>query len=257
MALYGNLRDYKFGDAASDIRGTEIFGANNEKLGAIDDVIFDSNSGEMKYVVVNTGGWLKANRFIVPARQIREDEARNDRYFVSLNQEQIERFPEYEETMLEDEKDFGDYEKRYEDSWTDGPVLHQEGSTRILTPEASEMPAAGSGTAHFPESGRSVRTIAEDLPRFGATSDSNSSTGRGLIDDRPLEPVAGAAGDKPRIGAEVDSEGIDGSRDETSGVVASGDQCATDLRRRWDDFQERLRTEREQIINRPRKDRAA
>lgn len=267
MALYGNLRDYRFGDASEDIRGTDVYGDNNEKLGTVDDVIFDSNSGEMKYVVVDTGGVLSSNRFIVPARQVQEREEANDRYYVSLTKEQIERFPQYDEKALESDDDFRDYEKRYEEAWSDGPILHQEGSTRILTPEPGEMPASLGGTAHFPDSGRSLKPIAEDLPRFGATSDSNSSTGRGLIDDRPLEPIAKPAA----IREELDNDRVELSRDEflKEGTLRSeydaplepadlrDRRTAEDRRRRWDDFQQRLRNEREQILNRPRKDRAA
>lgn len=293
MALYGNLRDYKFGDAADDIRGTDVHGANDEKLGTIDDVIFDSNSGEMKYVVVDTGGWLSSSKFIVPARQIREMEGESDRYHVSLNKEQIERFPQYDEKALESENDFGDYEKRYEQSWSDGPILHQEGSTRILTPEASEMPPAVGGTASFGESGRSMKPIARDLPRFGATSDSESASRTGgLVDSRDLEPVrpgqevrGTAFGNESTLDAEADMA-LDADRDEDIALEAELDDEPVELsrdeflkegtlrseydapseradmrdrpvtqRRRWEDFQDRLRTEREQIIARPRRDR--
>jgi sporulation protein YlmC with PRC-barrel domain len=291
MALYGNLRDYKFGDAADDIRGTDVYGANDEKLGTIDDVIFDSNSGEMKYVVVDTGGMMTSNRFIVPARQIQQrDDLREadaaDRYYVPLNKEQIERFPQYDEKALENEKDFGDYEKRYEESWTTaGDVMHVEGSTRILTPEASEMPAPVGGTARFEDSGRSLKPIARDLPRFGATSDNESSSrSGGLVDDRELEPVSpieepvGSVEGEERVtemGRDLDDGRVELSREEflKEGTLRSeydaplepadmrdrrqGERHSAEMRRRWDDFQNRLRNEREQIMNRPRKDRAA
>jgi uncharacterized protein YrrD len=41
-----------------DIRGSKLYGLNDEKLGKIDDVIFDHGTGEIRYVVVDTGGWL-------------------------------------------------------------------------------------------------------------------------------------------------------------------------------------------------------
>ncbi len=41
MAQYGMLRDYRFTEAAEDIRGSKLYGLNDEKLGKIDDVIFD------------------------------------------------------------------------------------------------------------------------------------------------------------------------------------------------------------------------
>ena len=40
MAHYGTLKDTRIGDAAEDIRGSHLYGLNDEKLGKIDDVIF-------------------------------------------------------------------------------------------------------------------------------------------------------------------------------------------------------------------------
>ncbi len=34
------------------------------------DVVFDSDTSKVTYAVVDTGGWLKSNRFLVPADHI-------------------------------------------------------------------------------------------------------------------------------------------------------------------------------------------
>src|SRR5258708_6109279 len=52
MGHQGTLRDYRFSDAAEDIRGATLYGLNDEKLGTIDDVIFDHSTGLIRYVVV-------------------------------------------------------------------------------------------------------------------------------------------------------------------------------------------------------------
>ena len=73
MAHYGTLRDYHFVDneSADDIRGgSKVYGLNNEKLGKIDDVIFDHSTGQIRYVVVDTGGWLSSKKFIVPSHRL-------------------------------------------------------------------------------------------------------------------------------------------------------------------------------------------
>jgi uncharacterized protein YrrD len=67
MAQSGMLRDYRFTEAAEDIRGSQLYGVNDEKLGKIDDVIFDHATGTIRYIVVDTGGWLSTKKFIVPA----------------------------------------------------------------------------------------------------------------------------------------------------------------------------------------------
>jgi uncharacterized protein YrrD len=56
MAQHGMLREYRFTEASEDIRGSKLYGGNDEKLGKIDDVIFDHNTGFIRYVVVDTGG---------------------------------------------------------------------------------------------------------------------------------------------------------------------------------------------------------
>ena len=70
MVHYGTLRDFRFSNDADDIRGATLYSSNDEKLGKIDDVIFDHESGGIKYVVADTGGWLHSHRFMVPADRI-------------------------------------------------------------------------------------------------------------------------------------------------------------------------------------------
>jgi len=147
MALYANMRDYRFSDNIDDIRGSELYGSDNEKLGTIDDVIFDNSTGDVRYLVVDTGGWLSSKKFLVPARQVMTATEGEDRgYRVALRREQIERFPEYREESIDRDEDWDDYERRYHDSYKlteTGDVLHQEGSTNIITPAQGEMTASG------------------------------------------------------------------------------------------------------------------
>jgi uncharacterized protein YrrD len=48
MSHYGLLKDYRLSEAAEDIRGTTLYGMREEKLGKIDDVIFDHSSGDIR-----------------------------------------------------------------------------------------------------------------------------------------------------------------------------------------------------------------
>lgn len=144
MGHLGTLRDYRFEDQADDIRGATLYGNNNEKLGKIEDVIFDHATGDMKYVLVDTGGWLSSKRFMVPAGRIRPRDEREDEYITTLSKKQIETFPKYEEENLKDEKRWGEYERNYRRAsgfQESGGVLHQEGSTNILVPDS--IPAEG------------------------------------------------------------------------------------------------------------------
>jgi hypothetical protein len=188
MALYANLRDYRFSDHMDDIRGAHLYGSDNEKLGTIDDVIFENATGDVRYLVVDTGGWLHSKKFVVPARQVMTSTEGEDRYHVALRREQIERFPEYREEAIDRDEEFTDYERRYHDAYkliATGDVLHQQGSTNIITPP--DLGPIPPGHHHVSD----VRRIAHDMPRFGATSDSESDVHTGELgggDMRPLQP---------------------------------------------------------------------
>src|SRR5215469_14487643 len=143
MPHYGLLRDYQFDDegTAEDIRGSKVYGRDDEKLGKIDDVIFDHSSGGIRYVVVDTGGWLSSKKFLVSPERIRASSKHKDDFQISATQEQIERLPEYKESDLNTDENWNTYEKRYAAAWDDSPVQHRKGSDRDITPTASEMPA--------------------------------------------------------------------------------------------------------------------
>jgi hypothetical protein len=144
MAHLGTLRDYIFSDAATaadDIRGASLYGRKHRKLGRIDDVIFDHSSGAIRYVVVDTGGWLSSRKFIVPPQQLRSSAEHPHDFSINLEQEEIQNFPPYDESVVASEANWNDYESRYQESWISGAVQHREGSDHNVTPTASEMPA--------------------------------------------------------------------------------------------------------------------
>jgi PRC-barrel domain len=143
MAHVGTLRDFRFGSGVDDIRGASIYGPDDSKLGKVDDIIFNHGTGAVEYLVVDTGGWLSSRKFLVPADRVesRPNDPRDLR--CDFTKEQIERMPAYDEKMTETDSSWGDYEGRYRESVSSsGGVLHREGSDHLITPEASEQPAA-------------------------------------------------------------------------------------------------------------------
>jgi len=142
MAHYGTLRDYRFADAEAtdDIRGSSVYGRDDEKLGKIDDVIFDHATGNIQYVVIDTGGWLSSKKFIIPPDRLRDSAKHKDDFQMSATKKQVEAFPPYNEDDVSDANRWKDYEKRYRAAWHDGPVQHRKGSDRDITPAPDEMP---------------------------------------------------------------------------------------------------------------------
>jgi sporulation protein YlmC with PRC-barrel domain len=140
MAQHGMLRDYRFVDAAEDIRGSKLYGLKDEKLGKIEDVIFDYSTGVIRYVVVDTGGWLTTKLFIVPAERLRASAEHKDDFAVDLTKAQVESFPPYNESDLESDEQWSEYEGRYRSKWEADPVMHRVGTDRNITPPTRQMP---------------------------------------------------------------------------------------------------------------------
>lgn len=219
MAHYGTLRDMRFADASEDIRGSQLYGLNDEKLGKIDDVIFDHSSGTIRYVVVDTGGWLNTKRFIVPADRLRASAKHNNDFEVPLNKEQVEDFPPYQESDLESENKWSGYENRYRSKWETGPVMHREGTDRNITPTAQQMP------------GNSPSAKAAAAAQ-GWSSGSSAAPAEARADIEDLESATAVT--ERAVPAGSDSVVIDNS--------------AVGIGGRWDTFQSRLRERRKEAI---------
>ena len=134
MAHLGTLRDYEFATEAADIRGSRLYGKDNEKLGTIEDVIFDHPTGEIRYVVVVADGWMDNRRFLVPGNSISPAAENRDDFYAPLTKEQVKRLPDYDEKLLQRDEDWAEYESKYNLAWEVDPVMHIKGTDRVLIP---------------------------------------------------------------------------------------------------------------------------
>jgi PRC-barrel domain protein len=211
MANFGMLRNYRFTDASEDIRGAKLYGLDDEKLGKIEDVVFDHSTGLIRYVVVDTGGWLKTKKFIVPAERLRASAKHDDDFRVDLTKAQVEGFPPYVETDLESDEQWSDYEGRYRSKWRSDPVMHRSETDRNITPTTKPMP--GNST--------SAAVGAPHVARTGIGGDAETE----MEDTENIEPGFAAG---------------------TSTVEI--DNTAVGIGPRWDTFQDRLRERRKEVI---------
>ena len=157
---FGTLRDYRFADVESDdVRGSKVYGVNDEKLGKIDDVIFDHTSGNVRYAIVDTGGWLSSHKFLIPPGGLRASSRHENDFETLLTKEQIETFPPYNESDLDDEKRWNDYEGRYRSKWEASPVMHRAETDRNVTPTTDQIRDLDDDTASdLPRSARQIVT---------------------------------------------------------------------------------------------------
>lgn len=121
-------------------------------------MIFDHSSGAIRYVVVDTGGWLSSKKFIIPPQPLRSAKKREHDFSVSLDKKEIASFPPYNEFAIASHENWKDYENRYQESRICGAVQHREASDHNVTPTAAEIPAQpGSiGSRISPELNRSL-----------------------------------------------------------------------------------------------------
>jgi len=143
MPHYGILRDHKMEDI-DDLRGADVYGVNDEKLGTIDDVIFDHSSGDIRYIVLKTGGMLSRKKVMVPANRVEPYGNHDDKFYAELDKERLEMLPEFTEDKMKAQGDWSTYEKDYEKRWSDGEVLYNKNTGRIITPPIEQVQPAGS-----------------------------------------------------------------------------------------------------------------
>src|SRR5438270_5732887 len=102
MPHYGILREYKL-EEVDDVRGADVYGVNDEKLGTIDDVVFDHANGEIRYIVLKTGGVLSSKRIMVPANRIEPYGNHDNKFYAELDKTRLEMLPEFNDDMLKSE----------------------------------------------------------------------------------------------------------------------------------------------------------
>jgi sporulation protein YlmC with PRC-barrel domain len=138
MPHYGLLHDHKMEDV-DDLRGADVYGVNDEKLGTIDDVVFDHSSGDIRYIVLKTGGLLSGKKVMVPANRVEPYGNHDDKFYAELDKERLEMLPEFNDDKLKTEGDWAQFEKNYEERWNDGTVMYNKDTGRIITPPANEQ----------------------------------------------------------------------------------------------------------------------
>ena len=74
MDHYGSLETLPVSGDVHDVRGTTVRGSDGEKLGNVDDAIVDHDTMEIRYLVVDSGGWLEAGTFLLPADVVSADQ---------------------------------------------------------------------------------------------------------------------------------------------------------------------------------------
>jgi hypothetical protein len=110
------FRDLPSDSITDDIRGSNVYGNNNEKLGTIEDIIYDTDREDGGYAIVDSGGWLTSRKFLIPTNRL--ETYSDDEFRLPLGRDEIERLPSFDDSILSDSTRFNDYRTRWNSGWT-------------------------------------------------------------------------------------------------------------------------------------------
>ena len=79
------------------VEGTDVYNTAGEKLGSIDDLMIDKRSGQVRYAVMQFGGFLgiDTDRHPVPWNMLKYDTDKGG-YVVPLDKARLEKAPKYQ-----------------------------------------------------------------------------------------------------------------------------------------------------------------
>ena len=85
------------------VEGTTVYNAGGERLGSIDDLMIDKLSGQVRYAVLEFGGFLGMgkDRYPIPWSMLKYDTAQEG-YVVPLQKETLEGAPRYADNSIPD-----------------------------------------------------------------------------------------------------------------------------------------------------------
>lgn len=100
--------------SSSRVNGTNVFNPSGERLGSIDSLMIDKLTGQVRYAVMEFGGFLGIGTDLYPLPwHSLNYEPQQAGYVVSVTKEQLDNAPRYQSTTLPDYSD--EYGRRVSD----------------------------------------------------------------------------------------------------------------------------------------------
>lgn len=92
--------------SSEQVEGTAVYNAGGDKLGSIDDLMIDKVTGQVRYAVMEFGGFLGMgqDRYPIPWNMLKYDTSK-DGYVVPLDKAQLEGAPRYVSDAMPDYDD--------------------------------------------------------------------------------------------------------------------------------------------------------
>lgn len=105
--------------SSDKVEGTSVYNTADEKLGSIDDLMIDKISGQVRYAVLEFGGFLGmgTDRYPIPWKVLKYSTNKGG-YVVPLDKAKLEKAPKYAENSAPVfDKDYGSRINSYYNSY--------------------------------------------------------------------------------------------------------------------------------------------
>ncbi|MBE9061701.1 DUF2382 domain-containing protein [cf. Phormidesmis sp. LEGE 11477] len=105
VSLKKTYPDYKntFSDNnLSHLDDYSVYADGDDKVGSVEDGLFDNTTGQFRYLVVDIGFWIFGKKVLLPIGRAQFDNNQKRVYVAGLSKEQVENMPEYNENTTVD-----------------------------------------------------------------------------------------------------------------------------------------------------------
>lgn len=92
---YASQRGYQMDEGVYDPSGQPVYGNDGSKIGSVHSALVEEDSGKIRYLVVNTGGWFNNKSVLVPVGMARYEE--DGVYLDNLTKDQVGNMKPYRE----------------------------------------------------------------------------------------------------------------------------------------------------------------
>lgn len=82
--------------SSDKVEGTSVYNAAGDKLGSVDDLVIDKRTGQVRYAVLEFGGFLGmgTDRYPLPWNMLKYDSSKEG-YIVPLDKAKLDNAPHY------------------------------------------------------------------------------------------------------------------------------------------------------------------
>jgi sporulation protein YlmC with PRC-barrel domain len=100
VAHHGSLGEHRFTADAPAVRGADVYGSEDQKIGNIKDVIFDHETMEIRFVVIEGVDRSQSHKSLFPVNRIFDDNKHRDGFAMGITRQKSEDFPDFDKRPL-------------------------------------------------------------------------------------------------------------------------------------------------------------